>query len=175
MVLGQLFPNSVCTKPQHAPTRTKSLCCLSLGACTGSSCFRPRLSRVPLPEGPEVHTGLSYLILTWTSGQPHRGETDTGGDVSKEGLRGSWGAPRNGGLQVVTEEPSLVQEADGALTTKRTPPELGGTWSHGCSWTRHGWERGNGGHWTLSCRVPGTHRHQVAKCVPISAISLGPG
>ena len=118
----------------HQPA-PRVLCCLSLEACTGSSCFRPRLSRVPLPEGPEVHTGLSYLILTWTSGQPHRGETDTGGDVSKEGLRGSWGAPRDGGLQVVTEEPSLVQEADGALTTKRTPPELGGTWSHGCSWT----------------------------------------
>lgn len=72
-----------------------------------------------------MHTGLSYLILTWTSGQPHRGETDTGSDVSKEGMRGSWGAPRDGGLQVVTEGPSLVQEADGVYTIKRTPPGLG--------------------------------------------------
>lgn len=104
-----------------------------------------------LPEGPEVHTGLSYLILTWTSGQPHRGETDTGGDVSKEGLRGSWGAPRDGGLQVVTEEPSLVQEADGAQL-QRGLPQSSGDLEPWLFMDEHGWERGNSGHGTLSCR-----------------------
>lgn len=86
------------------------------------------------------------------------------------------GAPRDGGLQAVTEGPSLVQEADGVLTTNRTPLGLGGNlepWLFMDKARLGTWER-----WTLdppSCWVPGTHRHQVTKCVPISAISLGPG
>lgn len=63
---------------------------------------------------------------------------------------------------MVTEEPSLVQEADGALTTKRTPPELGGTWSHGCH-GRARWERGTG-HGPCPA-VLGHIGHQVAKSV----------
>lgn len=93
--------------------------------------------------------------------------------MSKEGL-GVPGVLKGWSLQVVGE-PSLVQEADGALTTKRTPPELGGPGAMAVHGPEHGWERGNSG--PRDPILPGSwdNRHQVAKSVPISAISLGPG